>query len=109
MKLTTYDPGIKKVIIAGLWDKAKNIIVREVQPQHFMRVLQGYGIQDVAFQEIVKAKIGHIVLREVQTGDELISTPATWIEHGQVKDYGRGKQRFLSINYMERRRKHDST
>lgn len=80
------------------------MLVRKVEPKHFMRVLQGYGIQDIAFQEICKLGIKYIGLKEIHAGDTLYSKVEVWKDKGAVKDYGHGKQRFLSIKYMKRRK-----
>jgi len=102
MKLLTFDPGKQKVVLVGYWNKEKKLLGRRVGPEHFMRVVQGYGIQNVAFQELIKSGIKHIALKEIHTGDVLFSTTKEWLDKGRVADYGNGKQRFLSIKYMKR-------
>lgn len=69
-----------------------------------MNIIQGYGIQEVAFQKVLSIipKIKHIIFKETYTGDRLISEIPVWLEHGSVKDYGYGKQRFLPIKFMKR-------
>lgn len=109
MKLMTYDPAKKKMVLVGYWNKDKKLLGRKVGPQHFMRVLQGYGIQNDVFQQIIKSGIKHIALKEIHTGDILLSNVKSWLNEGRVKDYGHGKQRFLSVKYMRRKRAKDKS
>lgn len=91
------------MVLVGHWNKEKAILGRKVGPEHFMRVVQGYGIQEVSFQEMIKSGIKHIALKEIHTGDILLSTIKQWLDNGRVADYGNGKQRFLSVKFMQRR------
>lgn len=103
MKLITFDPAIKKVVVAGKWIPEKKLFAKKVGPEHFMRVLQGYGIQNDVFQQVVKNGVHHIAFKEIHTGDVLLSRVQQWLDDGVVKDYGHGKQRFLSIKFMRRK------
>ena len=66
-----------------------------------MRVLQGYGIQEVAFQEMMSKGVKKIVLKETHTNKNWEASVETWLENSKVADYGHGKQRFLSLKFMK--------
>ena len=61
MKLTTYDTKKKKVVLCG--ELRNGILFRKVKPEHFMKVVNGYGIQEVAFQTILERQIKKITNR----------------------------------------------
>jgi len=98
MKLLTYDPAKKKKVLCG--ELVGDTLFRWVKPEHFMRVVQGYGIQEIAFQEIMKQGVKKIVLKETHTEQRWEADVETWKYRGKVADYGHGKQRFLSLKYM---------
>lgn len=98
MKLLTFDPAKNKKVLCG--ELIADTLFRDVEPKHFMQVVQGYGIQEVAFQEAMKRGVKKIVLKETHTGHQWESDIPDWILHGRVADYGHGKQRFLSTSYM---------
>lgn len=98
MKLLTFDPKKNKQVLVG--ELIVDTLFREVDPKHFMRVLQGYGIQEVAFEEIVRRGVIKIVLKELGTNKRWEARVKDWVEHGRVADYGHGKQRFLSVKFM---------
>lgn len=67
-----------------------------------MNVVGGYGIQEDAFQELVKQNCKFIVFREIDTGKNLFSQISTWLDRPKVHigNYGNGLQRFLGEKYM---------
>jgi len=95
-KITTWDPAKKKVVLVG--ELRNGILFRKVKPEHFMKVVGGYGIQEVAFQTILERQIKKIVLSSHDR--EWTSKVKDWSAHGHIADYGSGKQRFLSMKYM---------
>jgi len=97
-KLITFDSEKDKDVYCG--DVVKGVFYRHVFPEHYMRVFGGYGIQEVAFQEIQSSGITKVVIVKTDTNESLKSEVDTWLEHGKVADYGHGKQRFLSVKYM---------
>ena len=100
MKILTYDPQKKKTILCGEYED--KTFVRKVEPKHFMKVLQGYGIQEVAFQEILSKGCTRVIIKTKT--DEYFAPINLWIEHGAIKDYSAGKQRFLSLKFMKIRK-----
>lgn len=102
MKLYTHDPKKNKKVLCG--EIVGNALFRWVKPQHFMRINQAYGIQEIAFQEIVLKGIEIIILKEEGTNKNWEAPTSTWLQHGSVQDYGHGKQRFLSMKYQKARK-----
>lgn len=99
MKLLTYDPAKGKTVLCG--ELVGDTLFRWVEPKHFMRVLQGYGIQEVAFQEMVKRGVKLIVLKETATEQKWEAHIDVWMNSSKIADYGHGKQRFLSLKFMK--------
>lgn len=97
-RLYTYDPKKNKQVLCG--EVIGDTLFRWVKPEHFMRVVQGYGIQEIAFQEIVLKGLRRIILKEEGTDKRWEATLQDWISHSSVQDYGHGKQRFLSMKYQ---------
>lgn len=98
MELFIFDPAKKKQVLCGhIIDKT---FTRVVKPEHYMNVVKGYGIQEVAFQEIKDRGVTTIVLLEEATGKKYTSSIEKWLEKGRVADYGHGKQRFISLKYI---------
>jgi len=98
MKLLTYDPQKHKKVLCG--EVVGDMLFRWVKPEHFMRVSQSYGIQEIAFQKIMMEGIKTIVLKEEATEQRWEASVETWHLNGRVADYGHGKQRFLGIKFM---------
>lgn len=97
-QLLTFDPHKKKMVLCG--KVYGDRLIRQVNSKHFMRVVNGYGIQEIAFEKVVEIGIKHITLVVDSTDVTWDSTIGDWKEHGKVADYGHGKQRFLSMRYM---------
>jgi len=99
MKIYAYYPQEGKEMVVG--DVIDTDFVKDVKSKNFMRVVQGYGIQEEGFAKIPK-EVKRIILLEKDTDKTYVSNFTDWILHGKVADYGHGKQRFLSIKYMEK-------
>jgi len=102
MKILTWDSKKGKKVLCG--ELIGDTLFRDVEAKHFMRVLQGYGIQEVAFQEILSRGAKYIILKETHTDKRWKADVETWKMHSKVADYGHGKQRFLSLKYMHDRK-----
>lgn len=100
MRLTTWDPHKEKVVLVG--NLVGTTLYRDVEAKHFMKILGGYGIQEVAFQTFIEKGGKYIVEKVIPTGDMWRATKEDWIRYGRVMDYGWGKQRFLSLKYMKK-------
>ena len=98
MKVYSYDPAKKKQILCG--EIIEHTFFREVSTSHFMRVLNGYGIQEDAYQKLREHGVKKITLIELKTTNSWVSDIVDWEMSGKVADYGHGKQRFLSLKYM---------
>jgi hypothetical protein len=55
MKLITFDPHKNKRVLCG--EVIGDSLFRWVEPKHFMYKIQGYGIQEVAFQEVMRRDV----------------------------------------------------
>lgn len=100
MKLLTWDTRKEKQVLVG--NISGDTLFRNVFANHFMRLLNGYGIQEVAFQEAIEMGVKWIVEKVSPTGDMWRSSIKDWKLHGRVADYGHGKQRFLSMKFMSK-------
>lgn len=80
---------------SGLFFK-KNV----VRSKHYMRIVQGYGMQKEIFDQYLRGKKGRIAIKEVDTGKFLIASINTWGKHSKSGNYGDGKQIFLAERYM---------
>lgn len=98
MKLLAFDPKKNKRVLCG--EIVGDTLIRIVKPEHFMRMVQGYGIQEVAFQAVMEKGLQNIMLVESKTGLEWKASVKTWLSQSKVLDYGHGKQRFLSLKFM---------
>ena len=98
-KLLVFDPAKQKLVLCGYVDG--DTFLRDVNSKiHFMNVVGGYGVQELAFAELAKRNMQNVILKEVDTNLNWYSKFSDWTEHGKVADYGHGKQRFLSKKYM---------
>lgn len=96
--LIAYDPKKDKYIKCGT--VVGSTLFRNVEPKHFMRIVQGYGIQEIAFQEAMSKGIKLIVLKETHTEKRWEATVEEWVKNSKIMDFGHGKQRFLSLKFM---------
>jgi len=96
--VSTLDPGKKKEIFCGTI--ADNIFYRSVKNAHFMVKESGYGIQMEVLQRLLIFGVDVIVIT-TKAGTTLKSRLSDWGKNGKVKDYGNGKQVFLSTKFMK--------
>lgn len=90
----TFDPKKQKVVKIG--KIISGVLYKNVLPKHFMRIVNGYGIQYDAFNELKVSKI--IIIEE--NGNKWESKPSDWKINGKIMDFNSGKQIFLSLKYM---------
>lgn len=100
MDFLAFDPRKGKKVLVG--ELVGDTLFRDVEARHYMRVLDGYGIQEPAFQELVEKNIKYIVIKVKSTRDCYKANIDDWKIKGRVAEYGHGKQRFLSLKYMKR-------
>ncbi len=100
MKFYTFDPKKQKQVKVG--EIIGDTLFKHVNnAKHFMRRVDGYGIQYSAFAEMQSKEIKYVIIKEDDTGKNWKSTVADWIAHGSTADFGWGKQQFLSLKYMK--------
>jgi hypothetical protein len=103
MRFNTYDTKKKKIVKVG--EIVGSVLFKLVNPsKHFMRVVDGYGIQWEAFNRLEEKGVDKIIIKE-NTGNQWSASLKDWMEHSKVADYGSGKQVFLSLKYMTCKRK----
>ena len=98
MKLLVFDPRKSKQVLVG--EIIGDTLFKNVTTKHFMRVCDGYGIQESAFGKMIASGVKKIVIKETDTGRQWESTMEDWNIHSKSADYGNGKQRFVSLKYM---------
>ena len=91
-KILTYDPNKKKRVLAGVL--IDGCFIKKVTAKHFMKVEQGYGIQEDVIDTLREALCETIMI-EAPTGT--YEYAFTELLFKDPKDYGNGLQRFLSI------------
>lgn len=97
-KAYCFDPKYRKYMRMGT--VIGDVFFKTVEAKHFMKIVNGYGLQYDAFAQFVMRGVKKIEVLERHTGNTWLSDVVTWTVHGKVADYGRGKQIFLSLKYM---------
>lgn len=96
-KIYTFDPQKNKLVLAGRIKK--KVFWKTVNSKHFMRKLNSYGIQNDVLQTLQDLKITKI---RIKTKTQILeSALSMWVEYALIREYGHGKQYFLSVNYMK--------
>ena len=98
-KLLVLDPAKEKLVLCG-YVNGDTFIRNVVSYKHFMKIVGGYGIQELAFAELEKRDIKNVLLKETDTGKSWYSKLDDWTTNGKVANYGHGQQRFLSMKDM---------
>jgi len=99
-QVRVWDEGKKAMMFVGLILGTE--FHRNVKKTHFMRVVQGYGLQSTAVDELRRRKVEKIVLHH-EDGYTLTSTLVDWLQPDvSTLDLGHGMQRFLPQNRMLR-------
>ena len=97
MKILTYDSVKGRMVVAG--ELEGTIFTKRVKTNHYMRMLNAYGIQESVIQQIKDKGCTVIVLKLPKT--RLVSDLADWLQPNiKILDYGHGKQRFLPVRMM---------
>lgn len=98
-KLYSFDPRKRQQVLIGeIIDNT--IILQRDSKKHLMRVVDGYGIQAGALDEIQHKGIDEIRIWETNTGIKWKISVADWRIFGRLADYGNGKQWFVSRKHM---------
>ena len=95
MRILTFDPKKEKKVKAGYYKDG--IFFREVTDKHFMWKFEAYGMQaDVADK---LASLGCKIVVLFAPTQTWISKFEDWARQAP-KDFGNGKQLFLTLKYM---------
>lgn len=98
--LYAHDPAKRKKIKVGEVIGTA-VIIEKNSKKHFMRVVDGYGIQKEAITLLDEAGVKEVRIHETDTGLYWKSDLSDWRLFGRLADYGNGKQWFLSMKYMK--------
>jgi hypothetical protein len=91
-KIITYDPAKgKKVLVGTLID---GCLLKRVSSKHFMKVEQGYGIQEDAIEKLKECRCITVL---ITTETKTYEIPFQRYLDARPKDYGNGLQRFVKI------------
>lgn len=97
MKLLTFDPRKKEQVLSGVYENG--VFYRKVNASHFMRVEQGYGIQEDVVLKLQELGCKTVIM---DAGINLYEIPfSSWLD-SEPKDYGNGLQRFVSIRKTQK-------
>ena len=97
MKILTYDSVKGRMVVAGELEGA--IFTKKVKADHYIRILNAYGIQEVVIQQLKEKGCSSIVLKLPSM--RLMSSLSDWLAPNiKILDYGHGKQRFLPVRMM---------
>jgi len=92
IKIFCFDPGKKKTILAGFYNKELKTFFKKVKSSHWMRIEKSYGIQDIVLQQLNNLGCKSIC---IETKTSIIqSNLEDWLKQ-PTKNYGNGNQRFL--------------
>ncbi len=99
-KFLTFDPAKNKNALVG--DIINGVLIKQVNPRiHFMRIVDGYGIQYSAFIQLPIKGVKKIKIIE-EGGSKWEASFKVWQKNGRIGDYGNGKQVFLSLKFMHK-------
>jgi hypothetical protein len=97
----TFDPGKDKRVYVGHTIGPR--FYREVLPEHYMVKYKGYGLQTDVVERLQEQKVREVYLREISSGDTLISNIEDWRGPASIKaTWGHGPQYFLPVEHMRR-------
>jgi len=98
-KIYTFDPQKKRIVFAGIFYNRN--FFKKVDQRHFMRMVQGYGIQEDVIERLLKRGCEKVILKTPLC--LLVSNFSDWLEEDiDSIDYGSGKQVFLPVKRMKR-------
>jgi len=99
MQVHTTDPAKAFPVTVG--EVIGNCFVKTVvSSKHKLRIFPAYGIQEDVFNKLPDFGVSTIVINEDHVRSYQIAWDK-WKEHAVVRDFGNGKQSFLSMKYIE--------
>lgn len=91
--LYTYDPKKNKKVLTGTYKDG--FFFKKVSSRHFMVKEQGYGIQEDVIEKLKELGCERVY---IETPTNTYRTEfSDWLKQ-EIKNYGHGNQRFLSVN-----------
>ena len=94
MRITTLDTEKNKEVCVGTFDPKTKIFSRKVGSNHYMVKEKGYGIQSDVLIELA-----HLDCEKIQliTEAQILEYPLSLVLSKPAKDYGHGKQAFVTV------------
>jgi hypothetical protein len=101
MRIYTTDPRKGHQVLAGEYDEETKTFTRHVKPEHFVRVGQGYAIQQSVIDQLATLGCLHVILILID-GKKIPSEFWHWTgERSFAKNLGHGWQRILPLKVMD--------
>lgn len=106
MKIFCEDPrGYRgRLHVGNLIDTRSGLLFKKVvdKNRHYMKLVEGYGIQKEVFDRYLRGKRGRVMLIEHdgETKTYLVASIHTWTKHSSYQNFGDGEQVFLSRRFM---------
>lgn len=95
-EIRTYDPKKHKIVKAGFVEN--NVFFKHIEPQHLIRIIGGYGIQDKVVNDLIEMGIKSIVFilgdRHLQISME------SFLKNSTEIDLGHGVQKAINIKWL---------
>jgi hypothetical protein len=94
--IKVYDQKKEKEVTAGLYDGV--VFTKMAKEKHFMRMFNGYGIQEEALQKLKELGCQRVIIKTNNDGN-YYSLLDDWFQC-EVRQFGNGQQRFLDRRFM---------
>lgn len=92
MIINTYDPKKRQNVFVGYFEN--QVFYKKVSTIHFMKIENGYGIQEDVLQKLHSLNCQRII---IDNNASIFETSLIdWLKR-PIKNYGNGPQRFLPI------------
>jgi len=99
MEIKTYDPGKGRRVYVG--EIRNGVFYRIVQPHHYMKKYEGYGLQDDVVGQLRVEGVDKVCLVEAATSTSWLSLLEHWYSPVAIlAEWGHGWQYFLPVDQM---------
>ncbi len=97
--IQTFDKKKNRKVVAGVFYEESKIYVKTVKGNHYMVKERGYGIQFDIIRDLIHLECQQIYIYTQSSIYKCLFQD--WLKKSTVKDYGHGKQSFLSVKEMK--------
>jgi len=98
-RLYAFDPARGDKALVG--QIIGNALILVKNKEHLFKKFDAYAIDERCFQDIKKDGITEIRVKRIDIEQRLKASIETWEKNGVVRDFGHGRQIFLSLKYMD--------